>query len=136
MIFEIEAADDATSAFLDTKTGEPVYLMDPLYTGERDEKLAERIEDEPERFLQFPTQYDIHDYSIMESFVEEMPVGPAQNNLASAIRGKGAFRRFKDTVVYLGIEKSWYAYQKKAYREIAIRWCQDNGLEWTSEKIL
>jgi len=40
----------------------------------------------------------------MEGFVEALPAGDVQNQLARAIRGKGAFRRFKDGVIYFGIE--------------------------------
>ena len=130
VIFEIEAADNAMAAFWDTEKGEAVYLSDELYTGERDEELEELIDNSPGRFLRFPTQYDIHEYSIMESFIESLSPGQEQDRLARAIHGRGAFRRFKDTVNALSLDKRWYAFRDNAYRDIAIRWCSDNGLEW------
>ena len=51
--------------------------------------------------------------------------------LAYAIRGKGAFRRFKQSVRYHGLEQRWYDYLAEAYRELAIRWCAEKGLEYT-----
>lgn len=132
VIDAIETADDAFTYFYDTQTGETVYLQDEIITGERDEKLEELIENSPRgRFLRFPTKYDIHEYSIMESFVESLPPGAARQELAHAIRGKGAFRRFKNGICYHRIEQQWFDYRDQAYREIAIRWCRDEGLEYT-----
>ena len=93
--------------------------------------LEELIENSPRgRFLRFPTKYDIHEYSIMESFVESLPSGAARQELAHAIRGKGAFRRFKNGVYYHRIKQQWFDYQAEAYREIAIRWCRDEGIDY------
>lgn len=60
----------------------------------------------------------------------DLPVGTIQNELAHAIRGKGAFRKFKDTIRYYGIEQQWYDNQKEACKQIAIQWCQEEGLEY------
>ena len=66
VIDAIEQASDAYTMLYDTKTNETVYLPDVWITGETDEDLAELIEKEPERFLRFPTKYEIHEYSIMD----------------------------------------------------------------------
>jgi hypothetical protein len=65
----------------------------------------------------------------MESFVDSLPAGAVRQDLANAIRGRGAFRRFKQSIRYHGIEQSWYDHQARAYRNLALRWCRDNGLE-------
>ena len=96
-----------------------------------DEELAELLESTPERFLRFPTQYEIHEYRIMEDFIASLPVGAIQRELAEAIRGKGAFRRFKATIRFYGIEQQWYGFLADAYKVIAIQWCKDNQLEYT-----
>ena len=131
VIQAIEEADDVFTSFLDTKTGKTVYLADPLMTGETDETLAAEMENTPERFLRFPTKYEIHQYRIMEEFIDQLSPGKAQEELAYAIRGKGAFRRFKQSVWYHGLEHRWYDYLAEAYREFAIRWCAEEGLEYT-----
>ena len=43
-----------------------------------------------------PRQYDMNEYRMMEEFIYDLPAGRAQDALDVAIRGKGAFRRFKD----------------------------------------
>ena len=114
----IETADDAFTYFYDTQTGESY------------EELEELIESSGDRFLRFPTKYDIHEYSIMENFVYSLPDGTVRQELANAICGRGAFRRFKNGIRYHRLEQQWYDYRDQAYREIAIRWCRDEGLEY------
>jgi hypothetical protein len=48
--------------------------------------------------------------------------------LFDAIRGGGAFRRFKDKIYYLGIEQDWYDFKEKSLMRIAKEWCTGNGL--------
>lgn len=129
----IETADDAFTYFYDTQTGETVFLSDPCITGEADEELEDLIENSGERFLRFPTKYDIHEYSIMEDFVYSLPTGAARQELINAICGRGAFRRFKNGIHYHRLEQQWYDYRDRAYREIAIRWCRDEGIEYIEE---
>lgn len=105
----------------------------PMITGESYEELEELIESSGNRFLRFPTKYDIHECSIMENFVYSLPAGAARQELANAICGRGAFRRFKNGIRYHRLEQQWYDYRDQAYREIAIRWCRDEGLEYTEE---
>ena len=132
VIQAIEEANEVFTSFWDTKTGKTVYLADPLMIDMTEDKaLASAIEDMPERFLRFSTKYEIHQYRIMEDFIDQLPPGRAQEELACAIRGKGAFRRFKQSVRYHGLEQRWYDYLAEAYRELAIRWCAEEGLEYT-----
>mgnify|MGYP002285164595 FL=1 len=130
VIDAIEQVSDAYIMLYDTKTGETVYLPDVWITGETDEELAKLVENEPERFLQFPTKYEIHEYSIMGRFVDDRPPGRSKDERSAAGRGKGAFRRFKQCIRFHGIEQLWYDYKANAYRELAERWCRDNELEY------
>ena len=135
VIEAIETADDAFTYLYDTQTGKTILSPDSIMFGEWDEALEELIENAPiGRFLRFPTKYDIHEYSIMEDFVYSLPSGAARQELVSAICGRGAFRRFKNGIRYHRLEQQWYDYQAQAYREIAIRWCQDEGIEYTEGK--
>ena len=95
VIQAIEEANEVFTSFWDMKTGKTVYLADPLMTDmtEEDKALAAEMENTPERFLRFPTKYEIHQYRIMEDFIDRLSSGKVQEELAYAIRGKGAFHR-------------------------------------------
>lgn len=54
-----------------------------------------------------------------------------RRNLPMPSGEKGAFHRFKQSVRYHGLEQRWYDYLAEAYRELAIRWCAEEGLEYT-----
>lgn len=133
VIQAIEEASEVFTSFWDTKTGKTVYLSDPLMTDmtEEGKALAAEMENTPERFLRFPTKYEIHQYRMMEAFIDRFSPGRTQEELAYAIRGKGAFHRFKQSVRYHGLEQRWYDYLAEAYRELAIRWYAEEGLEYT-----
>ena len=93
--------------------------------------LAAEIENDSKRFLRFPTKYEIHEYRIMEDFIEQLSPGKVQSDLSYSIRGKGAFRRFKESIRYHDLEQQWYDYLEKAYRDIAVRWCTEEGLAYS-----
>ena len=50
------------------------------------------------------------------------------DGLDAALKGKDTVDRFMEAVRQLGIEKQWLAFKKTAYRQKAIKWCEDNGI--------
>lgn len=44
-------------------------------------------------------------------------------------RGRGAFRRFKDKLYDLNLEKHWYQYRDEAYEKIARQWCERHKID-------
>lgn len=135
VISGIEMASDTFTYFLDLETMEQVSVADELITDIDDTETAELIDENPGRFLRLPTQWDIHEYRIMEEFVYSLEDGDAKQSLARAIQGRGAFRRFKDALVQYGVRQRWFDYQAAAYRELAIRWCRDHDLLYTENGV-
>lgn len=126
----IELANDAYQYYLNIETGETVMRADALITGIVDEKLDEELEMNYDKYFKLPTKYEINEYQIMEEFIWSLPDGNKQDKLENAIRGKGAFRRFKDTVYNMDIEKQWFAFEADAYKKIAIEWCERHDLQY------
>jgi aminoglycoside 6'-N-acetyltransferase I len=48
--------------------------------------------------------------------------------LAVALQGRGAFRRFKDTLQRVGLIEDWYAFKHNAFVKLARDWCEENEL--------
>ena len=71
LINAIEEASDEWQYFYDLKTHESIWFSE--YGGFDDEEERELLEEEPERFIRLPSKYEIHEYSIMEEFVETLP---------------------------------------------------------------
>lgn len=136
----------ADSKFLvNIKTGEVVFVYDkqlrdaedgdpydtlPDWQQEEMELAYDIIENE-DKYVDLPSQFDINEYGMMEDFCFTVKDSDARKTLLQDIRGKGAFRRFKDRVSELGIVEDWYEYRDACYRQIAIDFCKQHGLEYT-----
>lgn len=130
--------------FLNGKTGEVVsVLQEFLGNAEDGESFAELpdwqqeqmqiaydiIEDE-ENYLSLPSEFDIHEYSMMEDFCFSVSDPKAKDILLRAIKGKGAFRRFKDRAFDLDLIEKWYDYRETCYKQIAIEFCERNNFDY------
>jgi len=85
-------------------------------------------------YLELPSQFDIHEYQIMEKFCSDFPDERISSELLDEIRGgSGAFRRFKDTIYRYGIEKDWFKFQDEAYKDIVIAWLENNNITYADD---
>jgi len=135
IIDAIEMASDEWNQYLDIEKMAVVSLPEYPFKDEYDEddqELADLIDEEwNTRFFSLPDRYEIHEYSIMEKFIRNLTNERVQEGLAAAIRGRGAFRRFKDRLYDYGLEKAWYQFQEQEYRRIAVEWCEDHGFRYS-----
>ncbi|MDQ2087744.1 UPF0158 family protein [Herbivorax sp. ANBcel31] len=115
IIDEMEMASDEYRSFLNKKTGKLISV------GTEELAMAEDLSEEDDFFkypkwqqetikealdiivnwnnyISLPSKFDINEYKIMESFCCFIDNEKISNVLQSAIQGRGAFRRFKDTI--------------------------------------
>jgi hypothetical protein len=146
----VEAMDvlgEEWTAYLNRKTGELVTVTEeerrlveeedgpegvPDWQAEMLPKVREVLESED--FLALPGKFEIHEYRIMERFCLEFEDAGVREVLLRAIRGRGAFRRFKDVLHERGIAEAWYAYREQALEEIAVGWLEANGVAYRRGK--
>lgn len=98
-------------------------------------KVAMDVMENWEDYIGLPNKFQIDEYSIMEQFSNDYPDNKIRNKLCSAIRGRGAFRRFKDTIIYCGIDDEWYSYKTVRLIEIAKEWCENNQIPYIHEQL-
>ena len=118
---------ETTSHYLDLETGEIVCIDRMLMEPSEIQELYEQLDEHD--CCQLPGERDLREYDTMEAFVDTLE-RKAHRQLAAAISGRGAFRRFKEGIRELGIEDAWYSYLEKSRRQKAIDWCEENDLEW------
>lgn len=92
-------------------------------------EVAYDIENEG-NYMTLPSEFDIHEYNMMENFCPSVNDPKAQDSLFHAIQGKGAFRRFKDQAFDLGLIQDWYDYRDECYKQIAIEFCEHNNYDY------
>ena len=125
----IELASDSGTYYYDLDKQKSIYLSEDSWDwDDEDKEIAELIGMEWNRFVRLPEKYEIHEYRMMEDFIDELENEKMQSELYRAIQGRGAFRRFKDKIRYAGIEQNWYDFKNNAYREFVLRWCRENNI--------
>ena len=140
----LEFLTDEGGSYLNTTTGEVVYVTtEELRAAEEEAPLEDfpewqhdaiRIAGEiieTDHYLPLPDRFEINEYHIMERFCSSVDDEDMRANLFNAIRGRGAFRYFKDKIHEYGITEEWYQYRDAALREIAVAWCEEHGISYT-----
>ena len=122
---EFEMIDDQTHLFYNTETGEFDFYSDFMDGIDAD---AEKFEDDV--WVAAPSQRDLGEYDIMVDFAETVSEPHKNELLCVALEGRGAFRRFKDTLHRVDLTDEWYAFKHKAYVETAREWCEENEIEY------
>ena len=144
VIDHMDLPSEEWAAYLNRHTGELVTVTDedqrpvdsaedikdlPEWQSEALPKVREALESDD--FLLLPGKFEIHEYRIMEHFslaVEELEV---REELLQAIRGRGAFRRFREVIRGREIQDRWYAFRQQALEDIAIGWLETNDIAYT-----
>jgi Uncharacterised protein family (UPF0158) len=95
-----------------------------LENGEEDEDTV----DDPERWLAVHGEGSREGYRDMELFIASVEDPGRAERLAVAIRGRGAFRRFKDELArWPGELERWHAFSEERQRGRARSWLAAAG---------
>ena len=134
VIDALDFVNPETQYYYSIETEEILMVWDGMVNGETDPELIEVIALSFDEYIALPSQYEINEYGMMEEFVENLPDGRKKIELSDALQGRGAFRRFKDTVYDLELEQKWYKFRDKAYEQVARNWCEENEIEIIKDK--
>lgn len=120
-----EALEDYSyehSWWLDPGTGEVVLRSDTSEAqGEADPETRDLRAIDP-----LPSR---EGYEDMEDFIGHVRDPRARELLARAIQGRGAFRRFKDTLFdFPELREAWFGFHDRRVERRAVEWLRDEGL--------
>lgn len=128
-MLELEEVDLRSLAdALEDHSDETVWYLDPR-TG-KIQPFLPNDDEEPEDDLVAVEPIDSREsYTDMEMFVDRVRDPRARDLLSRAIQGRGAFRRFKDTLVeFPELRTAWFAFHDARMERRAIRWLAHVGL--------
>lgn len=91
------------------------------------------LSDDSKRFVELPDRFEVDEYRLMERFALGQPDSEVSEQLAAAIRGRGAFRRFKDAIHRLGVADEWYKRQAEHLARVARDWCEHLNIPYYVE---
>ncbi|HEL1961081.1 TPA: hypothetical protein TYI36_001546 [Streptococcus suis] len=122
--------------YYDSYLDELVYLSVEETGLESCEVLEEEIEEDVAgRFVGLPTYYDFNPYTFMELYISDLTDGDLSGRLSRAIRGRGAFRRFKNELERCDRLEEWYAFETQCYKELVLDWCQENEIAIVNNRL-
>jgi hypothetical protein len=143
---EMQMVTDGLHTYLNKVSGEVVtitddhleavengYNLDDYADWEKDALKEAQQVIKSKDYVEFPSQFEIHEYDIMQKFCLTVEDPERSDTLLDLIQGSGAFRRFKNAILRYGIEQDWYAYKDQAYKDIAIEWLEDEGIAYTDD---
>jgi hypothetical protein len=90
---------------------------------------------ESDDFVALPDKFEIHEYSITERFCLFLPDEGLRDELLHAIRGSGAFRRFKAAIYRKEIQDDWYRFRNEALKRIATDFLESEGIPWLDDVV-
>ena len=144
IVDEMEGLNDQLTGYLNILTVELITLTsEDIMFAEEGESLDELPEWQREvvqeaskvlnsdDYIELPSQFDIHEYQIMEDFCYDVEDEELSAKLLNRIRGRGAFRNFKDAIHEYGIADDWYAFRAAAFKQIAVDWLEENDIPYT-----
>lgn len=146
VVAEMDLPNDAWTAYINRRTGELVTVTDEDVRAAEDEAADDDLPDwEAEHlskvrevlasddFLALPSKFDIDQYGIMKRFCEQVADADTRDDLLRAIRGSGAFGRFRALADHCGMLSEWYAFRAGALEDLAAEWLEANGIAYERE---
>lgn len=147
IVQEMEWSSDESTSWCDLKTGQLLWIPEEAFRMAEEEphrtpgdpeeeecvEWARKVLEDETGYCPLPSRWEINEYRIMEEFIDSLPDETVKNDLYRAIHRKGAFRTFKDRVCDLGVRQDWFDYRERAFRKIAIEWCEENGILFLDE---
>jgi hypothetical protein len=130
--------------YLDRETGEAVVipneLMSAIDGGEPCDGLpdwelelvpvAREISRGSERYDEIPTRAGGDGHRVMVDFTSTVKDARLRSRLESAIHGRGAFRRFKDTLrEFPKVEEQWFRLKAERDKEDVKDWLESIGIK-------
>lgn len=82
------------------------------------------------RYISIEPDDPYQGYNDMDRFIGTLDDDEMRERLWRAIRGRGAFGRFKGLVArYPKVQEQWYAYEDARAKERLVEWLADNDIE-------
>jgi hypothetical protein len=139
----LDTTTGSIRAYINRKTGEVVPVSDddaelaesdeplddlPQWQREAVEEVRRVLDDHD--FIFLPSQFEIHEWSIMERFAQSQPDEEDREELLYALHGRGAFRHFKGALNRRRLWDDRNQFRNAALEDIAIEFLESNGIPY------
>ncbi len=144
----LEFINSENAAYVNVKNGEIVLLSDSDISAAEDggdiegypewqrENIAiakEIFLEDSKDYIELPDDFEIDEYDMMVSFIDSLSNDSIAQSLAKSIKGRGAFRRFKDCLYRFEVQEKWFMYRDDEYKQVAIQWCEEHNIDYIED---
>lgn len=144
LVQELQFVSDDVMIYLNRFTGEFCTVTEEIRmmmdsgredgpAWQREAVAMAREAEDSDNYIPLPTPFDIDEYGIMADFCASIEDEDLRADLGEAIRGKGAFRLFRNQVQARDLEKAWSEFENRAFAEIGRKWLEENGLSFKED---
>lgn len=139
----IEFEGELLTHYYNKKTGVIIYIEDSSTANykaddiqnidkfeEWEKELILSLHDFKENYndyIQLPNHADIDEYGMMINFTNTIEDSDIRNTI---LENKDSFRELRNAIENVGLGSEWYDYREDSERNLAIKWCKDNNIEF------
>lgn len=117
--------EDSSTA---TYKADDIHNLDSFEEWEKELILSiNDFRENPSDYIQLPSHEDINEYGIMIEFCNNIEESELKNKI---LNNKDSFRELRQSIENEGLINDWYDYREGAERNLAIKWCNDNNIEY------
>lgn len=85
------------------------------------------FKENPSDYIQLPSHDDINEYGMMIDFCNNIEDRELKDKV---LNNKDSFRELRQAIENEGFINEWYDYREDAEKNLAIKWCKDNNIEY------
>lgn len=106
-----------------------------IYDFEKRYMSEEEIEEftSEDYIMLLPNKYELREYDDMISFTNTINDEIIEKELNRALKGKGAFRRFKELIIYYNLKERWYKYKNHKLKDKVVKWLKENEIDYIDD---
>lgn len=147
VIESIEFENELLNHFYNKKTGVIIYKEDfstSSYSARDINKIDEfeewereiilnlqDLKENPDDYIQLPQKGESYELEMMMDFCNSFSDMSLDNNLDENLSDESKkLNQIKKIIQDKGLMNEWYDYREETEREIAIKWCKDNDIEY------
>ena len=117
--------EDSSSA---TYKADDIHNLDNFEEWEKELILSlHDFRENPNDYIQLPSHEDINEYGMMIEFCNNIENIELRDKI---LNSKDSFRELRQSIENEGLINKWYDYREDAERKLAIKWCNDNNIEY------
>ena len=139
----IEFEGELLTHYYNKKTGIIIYIEDSRTATYKSEDInnIENFEEwerelinslydfkkNPDDYIQLPTHDDIDEHGMMIEFSNKIEDSEVRNII---LANENSVRELRNAIEKAGLTNQWYDYRESVERDLAIKWCNDNNIEY------